>query len=122
MIERLKNKLDDFVLVILSFLFTSIESRILLNIIKQKNESMDHISEHQPTFSTTLENDQTTFYSNIHFQSLITKPNSYLYNPDDDDDDEILLNRVKRDPTPFVCKGKILDCFHLIDCLLMHFS
>jgi hypothetical protein len=120
LIESLKNKLDDFVLVILSFLFTSIESRILLKIIKQKNESIDHISEHQPTFSTTLENDQTTFHSNIHFQSLITKPNSYLYNPDDDD--EILLNRVKRDPTPFVCKGKILDCPHFIDCFSMHFS
>ncbi len=36
---------------------------------------------------------------------LITKPNSYLYNPDDDDDD---IDRVKRDAAPFVCKGEIV--------------
>lgn len=43
--------------------------------------------------------------STIPSSTLITKPNSYLYNPDDDDgNDEILLNRVKRDPQPFVCK------------------
>jgi hypothetical protein len=29
-----------------------------------------------------------------------------LYNPDDDEDDEI--ERVKRDATPFVCKGEII--------------
>ena len=35
---------------------------------------------------------------------LVTKPNSYLY--DGGDDDEEVLNRVKRDPAPFVCKSK----------------
>ncbi len=38
---------------------------------------------------------------------LITKPNSYLYNPDDDDDDDD-IDRVKRDAAPFVCKGEIV--------------
>ncbi|CAF1042460.1 unnamed protein product [Adineta steineri] len=64
-------------------------------IIKQPN-SIRNSSYYQ---STTL---PTTKLS----QSLITKPNSYLYNPnDDDDDDDILLNRIKRDSTPFVCKA-----------------
>lgn len=62
---------------------------------------MDSTSEYQSTYSTSLKNEQTTFYS----ESFITKPNSYLYNLDEDD--EGLLNRAKRDTTPFVCKGKI---------------
>jgi hypothetical protein len=99
--------------VILSFLlFNSTESNILLDLIKQINEStksINTIGQYQSTFPTSLRNDKTTFRSNISLQSLITKPNSYLYNPDDDDDEEVLLNRVKRDSTPFVCKSKILD-------------
>jgi hypothetical protein len=88
-------------LVILSFLlFNSTESDILLDLTRQNTEST---TQYQSTFPTFLKNDQTTFHSNIILQSLITKPNSYLYNPDDDD--EVLLNRVKRDPAPFVCKG-----------------
>jgi hypothetical protein len=99
--------------VILSFLlFNSTEAYILLNVTKQRNEStklINTISDYQSTFSTSLRNDQTTFHSNTILQSLITKPNSYLYNSDEDNDDEILVNRVKRDTTPFVCKGEILD-------------
>jgi len=99
--------------VILSFLlFNSTEAYILLNVTKQRNEStksINTISDYQSIFSTSLKNDQTTFHSTIILQTLITKPNSYLYNPDEDNDDEILVNRVKRDTTPFVCKGEILD-------------
>jgi hypothetical protein len=96
--------------VILSFLLPSLtESHILLNIIRQENESMksiNNISQYQSTLPTSLKNEKTTFRSTIIVQSLITKPNSYLYNPDEDEDDETLLNRVKRDSPPFVCKGK----------------
>ncbi len=100
--------------MILSFLlFHSTESYLLLDSSRQNNESINTSFHYQSTFATTLRNDQTTVPSNIIFQSLITKPNSYLYNPDDDE--EILLNRVKRDPAPFVCKGTILDCDHFID-------
>ena len=77
--------------MIINFLFFHlIESYILSN---QVNESIDPINQDQS--STTI-------------QSLITKPNSYLYNPDDDND-EFLLDRVKRDTTPFVCKGEQLS-------------
>ncbi len=60
-----------------------------MNFTKQKNELIQSINTHS-TVPTPL----------------ITKPNSYLYNPDDDEDDEI--ERVKRDATPFVCKGEII--------------
>jgi len=36
-------------------------------------------------------------------QTLVTKPNSYIYEPDDSED---ILERKKREPTPFVCKSK----------------
>ncbi len=95
--------------MILSFLLpNSTASNILLNIIRQKNESttsINNIVQYQSTFPT--------YSSNTVVQSLITKPNSYLYNPDEDDD-EVLLNRVKRDPAPFVCKGKILQFYYFI--------
>jgi len=101
--------------VIVSFLlFNSTEGNILLNIIRQKNESTNTISHYQSTFSTSLKNDQTTFHSNIILQSLITKPNSYLYNSNEDNDDEILVNRIKRDTTPFVCKGELLDLYNFV--------
>jgi hypothetical protein len=78
--------------VILTFrLFHSTESYILLNFTRRKNESRISIN----TISQ---------YQSTHPTSLITKPNSYLYNPDDDDD----VDRVKRDATPFVCKGEII--------------
>ncbi|CAF4953868.1 unnamed protein product, partial [Rotaria sp. Silwood1] len=91
----------------LNFSPNSTESDLLLKVIRQKYESkksIDIISQYQSTFPPSLKNDTTTLHSNIIFQSLITKPNSYLYNPDEDDDDDGLLNRIKRDKTPFVCK------------------
>ncbi|CAF3908763.1 unnamed protein product [Rotaria sp. Silwood2] len=94
--------------MILNFSPNSTESHLLWNIIKQKYEStksIDIISQYQSTFPTFLKNDTTTLHSNITFQLLITKSNSYLYNPDEDDDNDSSLNRIKRDKTPFVCKA-----------------
>jgi hypothetical protein len=109
-----------YFLVILSFLFpNSTESHILLNIIRQKNAStkwINDIRQYQSTFSTDLRIDKTTLQANTIFPSLITKPNSYLYDPDDDDDDDILSNRVKRDTAPFVCKGKTLNIYLISRC------
>lgn len=73
------------------FLLPSTELRILSQIISK-------------TKSTAFQDTLTTTISNGIFPSLVTKPNSYLYNPDEDE--EIILDRVKRDPAPFVCKGK----------------
>lgn len=69
--------------MIINFLFFhSIESYLVPNATEQ----------------TTL----PTVQSNKLLQTLITKPNSYLYKSDE----ENLLERVKRETTPFVCKGK----------------
>ncbi|CAF4383933.1 unnamed protein product, partial [Rotaria magnacalcarata] len=84
---------------ILSILTDSSESNLRWNIQKQKRTSTnsnDNIFHYQSTFSTSLQN--TTIVA----QYLITKPNSYLYNPDEDED--ILSERMKRDAAPFVCK------------------
>jgi len=51
----------------------------------------------------STEQSTTTVQSSKFLQYLITKPNSYLYNIDEDD--ENLLERVKRDTTPFVCQS-----------------
>ncbi|CAF1245111.1 unnamed protein product [Rotaria sordida] len=94
---------------ILNFLPNLTESHLPLNIIRQTYEStksIDNISRYQSTFPTSLKNVTTTLHSTIIFQTLITKPNSYLYNPDEDDDnDDNVLNRIKRDKIPFVCKA-----------------
>jgi hypothetical protein len=68
--------------------------------------SIDHVGQHRPTVSVPLAKATTAFHSSRLVQSLITKPNSYLYNPKDDD--ETPLDRVKRDPAPFVCKSKFI--------------
>ncbi|UJR08864.1 hypothetical protein I4U23_013119 [Adineta vaga] len=51
--------------------------------------------------SATIQYHRNIGYFISTIQSFITKPNSYLYNPDED---ESLLDRIKRDTTPFVCK------------------
>jgi hypothetical protein len=103
-----------FIIYLIIILFSSIESRRLLNNLEDKNESTnekqtsknstDHNIEYQSIFSVNLATTTSTIHSNSAIQSFITKPNSYLYNPDEHDD--ILLDRVKREPAPFVCKGK----------------
>jgi len=45
----------------------------------------------------------TTITTTKTIQTLVTKPNSYIYEPDDSED---ILERKKREPTPFVCKSK----------------
>ncbi|UJR37385.1 hypothetical protein I4U23_030091 [Adineta vaga] len=83
--------------------FPSTESRILSKLINVTKLN-GNISRQKLTSSQTLDTIiTTTTSSNGIFPSLVTKPNSYLYNPDEDD--EILLERVKRDPAPFVCKA-----------------
>ena len=57
--------------------------------------------------ASSVAGDTTTLPPSIVLRTLITRPNSYLYNPDDDDDDETLLNRGKREAAPFVCKGNL---------------
>jgi hypothetical protein len=114
-----------FIVSLLSIYFNSIDSRHLLN---SSNESTnkkqtskkptDNIFEHQSIFSITLAKTTTTIHSNSTIQSFITKPNSYLYNLDDDE--EIFLDRVKREPPPFVCKGKI--SIFIIDLMNIIFS
>lgn len=77
----------------------------------QKNESTNQTSTSNTiiinaatNFSTHLANSSTTSSpSTVALQFLITKANSYLY---DGQDDEEVLDRVKRDPAPFVCKSK----------------
>jgi hypothetical protein len=105
------------IIIYLIIFINSIQSTYLFH-LKQRNESTnkkqtsvlsskkssDNFMQHQSTLSTSLARATTTIQSSNTFQSLITKPNSYLYNPDEDD--EILLNRVKRHPVPFVCKSK----------------
>ncbi|CAF3393798.1 unnamed protein product [Rotaria socialis] len=87
------------IILILSVLTDSSASNLRWNIQKQNRTSTnsnDNIFHYQSTFSTSLQN------STIVAQYPITKPNSYLYNPDEDED--ILSGRMKRDATPFVCK------------------
>ncbi|CAF4523879.1 unnamed protein product, partial [Rotaria sp. Silwood2] len=83
---------------VLNFLSDSTESYIPLNIIKQKYVSTKPINnffQYESSIPTSLKTN-----TNINVQLLITKPNSYIYNPDDD----IQLDRHKRDATQFVCK------------------
>ena len=99
--------------MILSFLPKSTETFLLFNVIKQNYEltkSIVNFSQYQSTIPTSLESSKITLRSNIISQTLITKPNSYLYNPDEDDDNDnsIQRNRVKRESKPFVCESKIL--------------
>ncbi|CAF1617649.1 unnamed protein product [Adineta ricciae] len=88
-----------YLTVIIIFLLPSTESRILSKIIGDTTSIADNVQQKLTTFQDTI----TTTLSNGIFPSLVTKPNSYLY--DSDEDDEIILDRVKRDPAPFVCKG-----------------
>lgn len=66
-------------------------------------KSTDQRVEYQSTITTSLATFTTTIRSSSTIQSLITKRNSYLYNPDEE---ETLLDRIKRDAAPFVCKSK----------------
>ena len=59
------------------------------------NQSVDLI---RITTTTT-----TTTTTTKTIQTLVTKPNSYIYEPDESED---ILERKKREPTPFVCKSK----------------
>ncbi len=103
-----------FRLCLLTVLFHSIESRHFLQSIDNQNESKDqnqtstntskHFFQSHSIFSTTLASTTTTIRSNSTLQSFITKPNSYLYDPSGDD--EVLLDRLKRESPPFVCKGR----------------
>lgn len=105
-----------FIIYLIIFSLNSIQSRRLNSFLKNKNESTNqnqtsknsttNIFEYNSISSINLAKITTTIRSNITIQSFITKPNSYIYKPDDDDDEEILLNRVKREPAPFVCKSK----------------
>jgi hypothetical protein len=116
-----------FIIYLIIFYFNSIESRNLLNSNKEKNESTNknqtskkstnHVLQYQSIFSTNLASITTTIRSTNIIQTFITKPNSYLYNPDEDE--EILLDRVKREPAPFVCKGKI---FFILIIVLVYIS
>lgn len=77
--------------------------------IKQtsKKSSVDYVSQSQSISSSYLAEITSTIRPSSTIQSLVTKPNSYLYDPNDDDDDDELLGRVKRESPPFVCKSKI---------------
>ncbi|CAF0988782.1 unnamed protein product [Adineta steineri] len=94
---------------IIFFLNSSIQSRILSNLNESTNKKQtstnstnNNIIQYQSIFSTNLATITTTISSNNNnIQSLITKPNSYLYDPDED---ETLLERIKREAAPFVCK------------------
>jgi len=104
-----------FIIYLIIFYLNSIELRHLSNSIKQNNESTNksqtsknstnNVLQYQSIFSIDLAKITTTIHSNSTIQSFITKSNSYLYNPNEDE--EMLLNRVKREPAPFVCKGKL---------------
>ena len=70
--------------------------------------SLASLQQYRSTISPSLADRSTTIHSNAALPPFITKPNSYLYDPADDENDDseqIVLNRVKRDPAPFVCKS-----------------
>ena len=93
---RMSDSMKLFLLVFLAvFLFSSTEQYTLLDSIRQNEQTTE------PATSIPL----------------ITKPNSYLYDPNDDDDDDE-LDRVKRDAAPFVCKGNRRSQQHLIDSIV----
>lgn len=97
--------------------FVGIQTHRLNNSSEYRNESTNekqtsetssrnNSKQFQSISSRNLVEITSTIRSNPTLQSLITKPNSYLYDPNEDE--EILLERVKRDSPPFVCKSKIL--------------
>lgn len=88
------------VVLLVFFLFSSTEQYILLDSIRQNEQTTEAI----------------TFIPSV---SLITKPNSYLYDPNDHDDDDDELDRVKRDAAPFVCKGNNLLLYDNIRYILL---
>ena len=109
-------------LYFLIFIWHSIDSRTLLSSNHHSHDSTNEkqtsfspsspsfasLQQYRATISPSLADRSTTVHSNATLPPLITKPNSYLYNPADDEDDDseqIVLNRVKRDPVPFVCKS-----------------
>jgi hypothetical protein len=57
----------------------------------------------QSTLATPVAALTTTVHSGSALQLLVTKPNSYLYNPEED---ETPFERMKREAAPFVCKSK----------------
>ncbi len=98
------------------YLTISIESRIIFhnqnestNEKQTSKKSFNNKRKSQSIFSNYLATSTSTIHSNNTIQSLVTKSNSYLYNPDEDD--EILLDRAKRDSPTFVCKGKKTNSF-----------
>lgn len=106
-----------FIIYLIIFSFHTIQSRLLQKFIEQKNESTnqnqtsknstDNDIKYNSISSIIMATFATTIRSNSTIQSFITKPNSYIYSPDDDDDsEEISLDRVKRETAPFVCKSK----------------
>ena len=95
--------------------FVGIQTHRLSSLIEYRNESTnekqtsktsshDNSKQFQSISSGNLAEITSTIRSNPALQSLITKPNSYLYDPNEDE--EIFLERVKRDSPPFVCKSK----------------
>ena len=95
----------------------SIQSHRLSNSVEDKDEStytkqtskkstVNYFDQSQPISSSNLAEITSTIRPNDTVQPLVTKPNSYLYNPNDDDD-AVLLERVKRESAPFVCKSKL---------------
>jgi hypothetical protein len=98
---------------IILFLKT-IQTRNLFNESTNKKQtptlSTNNSVQYQSNYSTSLAKITTTIRSSNTIQSFITKPNSYIYNPDDD---EFILDRVKREPAPFVCKSKISFFFNV---------
>ena len=99
------NMLRVFFEVIVGFLSLATAARTALERLHTKKTISNASSTRFPLPLTDVY-PETTTASNAIFQTLATRPNSYLYNPDDDDD--IILSRVKRDPAPFVCKGRQL--------------
>lgn len=100
---------------LINIFINSIETFYLSNPIESGNEStnknqmstksINSLLQYQSTFSTSLAENTTKTQSNDLNQSFITKPNSYFY--DIEKDEEMLLDRVKRDTPPFVCKSNI---------------
>lgn len=111
-------------LYFLTFVCHSIDSRTLLSSIHPSHDSTDEkqtpfssssssiasLQQHRSTLSPSLADRSTTIHANATLPPFITKPNSYLYDPaddevDDDNNEQIVLNRAKREPVPFVCKS-----------------
>lgn len=75
-----------------------------------KSNFPQNVQQISTTSPTILANSTKMFVSTKIFKALITKPNSYLYDPTEFEyDNDERSKRIKRDPAPFVCKSKALD-------------